>query len=345
MTNKNDNLVVAYFNNRAAAEAAVDDLKDWDKANDSIKLGAIAVLTLNEKTGHLEAHEVGQRDAKKGALWGAGIGVVAGILTAGIGLIPGIILGGAAGGGLGALNHKSVGMSDDDREQMANNLKNGGAALAVMADGFEVEATEAELGRLGGRTSHYSVPEATVVIVDEAVEMQTSAVAAIGDAVDSATDEVADATRAVGAYASDLGAAATASVGALAAAASLSPENATKLNSYGVDSPKAYLSMAATPAGRAELAAETGVSEEEILLGVKRLDLMRVKGVGAKYSALLVATGVDSVVELARRNASNLAAAMATTNSTANMVDELPSEEQVNDWVVQAKDMPRVVEF
>lgn len=345
MTNKNDNLVVAYYVNRAAAEAAVHDLKDWDKANDSIKLGAIAVLTLNENTGHLEAHEVGQRDTKKGALWGAGIGVVAGILTAGIGLIPGLILGGAAGGGLGALNHKSVGMTDADREQMANNLKNGGAALAVMADGFEVEATEAELERLGGRTSHYVVPAETVVIVDEAVEVQTSAVAAIDEAVSGAADEVADATRAVGAYASDLGTEAAAAVGALAAAATLSPEDATKLNTYGVDSPKAFLAMAASPAGRAELAKETGVSEEEILLGVKRLDLMRVKGVGAKYSALLVATGVDSVAELARRNASNLAAAMAETNSTANIVSELPSEEQVQDWIKQAKDLPRVVEF
>lgn len=345
MTNKNDNLVVAYFVNRAAAEAAVDDLKDWDKANDSIKLGAIAVLTLNENTGNLEAHEVGERDTRKGALWGAGIGVVAGILTAGIGLIPGVLLGTAAGGGLGALNHKSVGMSDADREQMANNLKNGGAALAVMADGFEVEATEAELERLGGRTSHYVMPEETLVIVDRSVEVQSDAVAAIDEAVSSAADEVAEATRAVGDYAKDLGAEASAAIGALAAAATLSPEDATKLNTYGVDSPKAFLAMAASPAGRAELAKETGVSTDEILLGVKRLDLMRVKGVGAKYSALLVAAGVDSVAELAQRNASNLTASLATTNSTTNMVTELPSEEQVSDWVAQAKDLPRVVEF
>ena len=39
MANANDQLVVAYFPNRGAAEATAEDLKDWDKANDSIKLG------------------------------------------------------------------------------------------------------------------------------------------------------------------------------------------------------------------------------------------------------------------------------------------------------------------
>ena len=43
MANNNDRLVVAYFSNKAAAEGAVDSIKSWDKADDDVKLGAIAV--------------------------------------------------------------------------------------------------------------------------------------------------------------------------------------------------------------------------------------------------------------------------------------------------------------
>jgi len=51
MANDNDRLVVAYYVNAAAAEAAAEDLKDWDKANDDIKLGAIGIITLNPHNG------------------------------------------------------------------------------------------------------------------------------------------------------------------------------------------------------------------------------------------------------------------------------------------------------
>ena len=112
---------------------------------DAIKLGAIAVLTLNPETGELHADEVGERNTKKGALWGTAIGVGVGILTAGIGLIPGLLIGAGGGAAIGAMDHKGVGMTDQDRERMAENLRRGGAALAVMCDDFEVEATKEEL--------------------------------------------------------------------------------------------------------------------------------------------------------------------------------------------------------
>ena len=64
MANNNDRLVVAYFSNKAAAEGAVDSIKSWDKADDDIKLGAIAIMTLNDK-GELHADEVGQRSTRQ----------------------------------------------------------------------------------------------------------------------------------------------------------------------------------------------------------------------------------------------------------------------------------------
>jgi hypothetical protein len=43
--NKNQHVVVAFFDSEPAAEAAVEALKRWDKAGDEIKLGAIGTIT------------------------------------------------------------------------------------------------------------------------------------------------------------------------------------------------------------------------------------------------------------------------------------------------------------
>lgn len=70
---------------------------------------------------------------------------------------------------------------------------------------------------------------------------------------------------------------------------------------------------------------------------------MRVKGVGSEYSDLLEAAGVDSVPELAQRNAVNLAAAMADVNASKRLVRQLPGEGTVAAWIAHAKTLERVV--
>ena len=42
---KNDNVVITFFANDAAAQEAIDGLKVWDKSNDHMKLGAIGVIS------------------------------------------------------------------------------------------------------------------------------------------------------------------------------------------------------------------------------------------------------------------------------------------------------------
>jgi PHD/YefM family antitoxin component YafN of YafNO toxin-antitoxin module len=95
-------------------------------------------------------------------------------------------------------------MSDADHEQLVEKLRNGGAALAVMADDFEVEATEEELRRLGGTTTAYRVPGETVEVLSATAEAQSEASAAIDEAVDEAVasmDEEAAGIAAAGASA------------------------------------------------------------------------------------------------------------------------------------------------
>ena len=101
MANKNDRMVVAYYHNEDAAAYAAEELKLWDKANADIKLGAVAIVTLDPKTGELEANEVGQRKTKGGALWGTALGAVAGLMTGGLALVPAVLVGAGGGSAVG----------------------------------------------------------------------------------------------------------------------------------------------------------------------------------------------------------------------------------------------------
>jgi uncharacterized membrane protein len=86
--NKNEQVALAYFDSKDQAQQAADALKGWDKANDDIKMGAIAALSKNEK-GKIETTKLGPRNTGKGAT----IGVIAGILTGGLSLVGGAIWG------------------------------------------------------------------------------------------------------------------------------------------------------------------------------------------------------------------------------------------------------------
>lgn len=74
-----------------------------------------------------------------------------------------------------------------------------------------------------------------------------------------------------------------------------------------------------------------------------QLFLCRISGVGSEYADLLEAAGVDTIPELATRNAANLCKKLEEINSAKKLVRKLPTEAQVADWVDQAKKLPRVI--
>ncbi len=120
---------------------------------------------------------------------------------------------------------------------------------------------------------------------------------------------------------------------------------AEKLNAAGVTSVESLLEKGATPKGRADLAETTGISDKLVLKWVNHADLFRIKGVAGEYAELLEAAGVDTVAELAQRNATNLAKAMADVNGKKNLTRTVPSESQVSKWVDEAKSLSRVVSY
>lgn len=118
-----------------------------------------------------------------------------------------------------------------------------------------------------------------------------------------------------------------------------------KLRAAGIATTDAMLEKGRTPAGRKAIAEETGISPKLVLEWVNRADLKRVKGIGTQYSDLLEHAGVDTVVELGTRNAANLHAKIAEVNEQKNLVRQLPTLASVEDWVAQAKELPRGIEY
>ena len=118
-----------------------------------------------------------------------------------------------------------------------------------------------------------------------------------------------------------------------------------KLRANGVADTASLLAKAATPKDREALAAKTDISVKLILKFANRADLMRVSGVGEEYADLLEAAGVDTVPELAQRNAQNLFDALTKTNTEKKLVRQTPSLTAVKGWIAAAKDMPRVLHY
>jgi len=123
----------------------------------------------------------------------------------------------------------------------------------------------------------------------------------------------------------------------------IGPVHAATLQATGIRTSDALLERAGPKAGRDALAAETGISAKLLLEWANACDLMRINGIGAQFSDLLEAAGVDSAAELAQRNPASLAATFAELNAARATTRRAPTEAMVADWIVQAKQLPKVV--
>lgn len=120
---------------------------------------------------------------------------------------------------------------------------------------------------------------------------------------------------------------------------------AHKLAKAGASTAEKFLEAATTSQGRAQLAEACGISPKQILNWANMVDLLRIKGIGGQYAELLHAAGVDTVPELAQRNAATLYEKMKEINLAKNMVRQLPSKRMVMNWVETAKQLPRTLQY
>ena len=118
-----------------------------------------------------------------------------------------------------------------------------------------------------------------------------------------------------------------------------------QLAKAGIGSTTTLLERGATKKGRQEIVELSGATKDQVLAWVNRADLFRVNGIGEEYSDLLECCGVDTVPDLAQRNANHLCSTMATVNEQRKLVRRLPVESEVERWIAQAKKLPRIVEY
>jgi predicted flap endonuclease-1-like 5' DNA nuclease len=125
----------------------------------------------------------------------------------------------------------------------------------------------------------------------------------------------------------------------------IGPASGERLAAAGIKTTDDLLAAGARPYDRERIAEATGISSERIREWVDKIDLMRVPGVGPQYSDLLVAAGVGSPAELARRNAANLEVTFQeVVAARPGIVRRVPGEAEISDWIEAAGTLEQVVE-
>jgi uncharacterized membrane protein len=164
-------VVVGIFPDEGMADTAAQSMKEWDKLDDDVRLHAIGLLVLDDE-GKVKSHKLGRRSWGKGA----GIGVVLAALTP-----PTLIAGAIAGGALGALHHKGLGIDSAERDELATALQSGRAAVGVLVADTESSAVSDKLAELGGDARVLSPSDEAVAEVDAAAPAVEAEEAAAGE--------------------------------------------------------------------------------------------------------------------------------------------------------------------
>ncbi len=118
---------------------------------------------------------------------------------------------------------------------------------------------------------------------------------------------------------------------------------AGKLNKLQILTTDDLLTKGGSKKGRQDISEAAAIPESLVLTWVNHADLMRIKGIAGQFSELLEAAGVDTVKELALRNAANLHAKMLETNQKFGLSGTVPSAEALQQMIDQAKGLDQKV--
>ena len=115
------------------------------------------------------------------------------------------------------------------------------------------------------------------------------------------------------------------------------------LRNFGIYTVNRLLKAGATERGRQRIADRAGVNPATILRWVHRGDLLRVKGIGTKYSSLLESAGVSSVKDLSTRNPYYLCEALKTVNKEKNLLRRSPDTNTLEIWIRSARNLEPII--
>jgi predicted flap endonuclease-1-like 5' DNA nuclease len=115
------------------------------------------------------------------------------------------------------------------------------------------------------------------------------------------------------------------------------------LRNSGINTVSDLLRVGATERGRHRLANDVGVSYKTMLKWVHRGDLLRVNGVGKKYSALLESAGINTVTDLSTESPRCICQKLKDVNRERNIVGRPPPYKTIEIWVCNAKNLEPII--
>jgi len=116
------------------------------------------------------------------------------------------------------------------------------------------------------------------------------------------------------------------------------------LRNSGIYTVNDLLRVGAREHGRQQLARKVGTTSSTILRWIYHGDLLRVRGVGRKYAALLESAGVNTVDELSTRNPRYLCQTLKAVNRDRHLVRRTPPPRTIEIWVNHAKTLEPMVQ-
>lgn len=122
-------------------------------------------------------------------------------------------------------------------------------------------------------------------------------------------------------------------------------KNVDKLREIGIETTSTLLDKAALPAKRVDLASKLKIDTALILKWVIYSDFFRIKGMRSKYVELLQAADIDTVQVLALYEPEELYDILLSVNTEKNLVGKMPSLKQLQNWIIQAGELPAVIWF
>ena len=124
----------------------------------------------------------------------------------------------------------------------------------------------------------------------------------------------------------------------------ISLETRRKLKRQGISYTHQLLREAGSAEQRRRLAERSRMDELALLRLVRRADLARVKGVGAIFADMREMIGVDQVATLAEQDPLDLRARLYQLNAAERLARRAPTPAEVQQWICQARALPRLVD-
>ncbi|MCA9521543.1 MAG: DUF4332 domain-containing protein [Myxococcales bacterium] len=118
----------------------------------------------------------------------------------------------------------------------------------------------------------------------------------------------------------------------------------TALAQMKITSTRTLLEITRTKQQRRELAQKLKVKATAVREWALTCDLLRVRGIGPRMAKLLTAANVNSIKKLAAQTAPDLAKKIKIANNRVKVTENPPGEENLSNWITQAKRLPIVVQ-